>query len=101
MQLAKSILIEICLATEKKNIKYEIAKSDIREKFDEFLCRRHTYLCAQRFTIVSRLNSENDCYDANGKEYMEKYLRGILWCKRMSIYMGEVKRSSSILTFRI
>lgn len=75
MQLGKSILIEICLATEKKKkkIKYEIAKSDIREKFDEFLCRRHTYLRAQRFTLVSRLNSENDCYDANGKEYMEKY----------------------------
>ena len=74
---------------KKKKIKYEIAKSDIREKFDEFLCRRHTYLRAQRFTIMSRLNSENDCYDANGKEYMEKYsLRGILWCKRMSILYG-------------
>ena len=58
-----------------------------------------THICTS--TIVSRLNSENDCYDANGKEYMEKYLRGILWCKRMSIYMGEVKKSSSILTFRI
>ena len=62
-----------CNGKKKKKIKYEIAKSDIREKFDEFLCRRHTYLRAQRFTIVSRLNSENDCYDANGKEYMEKY----------------------------
>ena len=78
-----------CNGKKKKKIKYENAKSDIREKFDEFLCRRHTYLRAQRFTLVSRLNSENDCYDANGKEYMEKYsLRGILWCKRMSILYG-------------